>query len=105
MAEDGGQIQTAIEFYQKIKAEPDGVTVKFRKLNGEERIMRCTLDMAVVPMNERPKDVDLGKILSLIQKHSMVHVWDLDKRGWRTVPFDRSEWIETSTNVRFSIKK
>ncbi len=104
MAEEGGILQNAIEFYQKIKSEEE-VTVKFRKLSGEERTMRCTLDFSKIPNQEKPKDVDMGKIFSLVQKHGMVHVWDLDKKGWRTVPFDRSEWIDTPNNVRFRMKK
>jgi len=102
MAEDN-VLSSAIDFYQKIKAE-DEVRIKFRKLSGEERIMRCTLDFSKVPNNKKPKDVNIGKILKLVQDHKMVHVFDLDIGDWRTVPFDRSEWLETDT-ARFRIKK
>jgi len=101
---DDNVLQNAIEFYQKIKAE-DEVTVKFRKINGEERTMRCTLDFSKIPNNQKPKDVNMAKIFKLVQDHGMVHVYDLDKKDWRTVPFARSEWIETSNNVRFRIKQ
>jgi hypothetical protein len=97
-------LQNAIEFYQKIKSE-DEVIVKFRKINGEERTMRCTLDFSKIPDNKKPKDVNMAKIFSLVQKHGMVHVFDLDKKDWRTVPFDRSEWVETQNNIKFKIKK
>jgi hypothetical protein len=97
-------LHNAIQFYQKIKSEEE-VTVKFRKLDGVERIMRCTLDFDKIPASQRPKDVNMAKIFSLVQKHGMVHVWDLDKKDWRTVPFERSEWVETAEKVRFRIKK
>lgn len=103
MAEDS-VLQTAIEFYQKIKSE-DEVTIKFRKLDGSERVMRCTLDFSKVPKNKIPKDVNMAKIFTLVQQHQMVHVFDLDKKDWRTVPFSRSEWLETPDQIRFRIKK
>lgn len=104
MADEGTTLSSAIQFYQKIKSEEE-VTVKFRKLDGTERVMRCTLDFSKIPEGKRPNDVNMAKIFSLVQKHGMVHVFDLDKKDWRTVPFERSEWIETLEKVRFRIKK
>jgi len=105
MANDEAVLKNAIEFYQKIKSEEE-VVVKFRKIDGSERIMRCTLDFDKIPLGERPKDVNMAKIFSLVQKHGMVHVFDLDKRGWRTVPFERSEWVEaTASKIKYRIKK
>jgi len=101
---DDNVLQNAIDFYQKIKGEEE-VTVKFRKIGGAVRIMRCTLDFDKIPDGKKPKDVNMAKIFSLVQKHGMVHVYDLDKKDWRTVPFKTSEWLETSDNTRFKIKK
>jgi len=101
---DDNVLQNAIDFYQKIKGEEE-VTVKFRKINGAVRIMRCTLDFDKIPDNQKPKDVNMAKIFSLVQKHGMVHVYDLDKKDWRTVPFNTSEWVETADKVRFKIKR
>jgi hypothetical protein len=97
-------IDSAIQFFEKIKAE-DEVTVKFRKLDGAERVMRCTLNFSKIPNNQKPKDVNMASIFKLVMQHKMVHVYDLDRKDWRTVPFDRSEWIETKEKVRFRIKK
>lgn len=104
MADEDNVITSAIAFYEKIKAE-DEVTVKFRKLNGAERVMRCTLDFSKIPNNQKPKDVNMASIFKLVTQHKIVHVYDLDKKDWRSVPFDRSEWVETQDNVRFRIKK
>jgi len=102
MADDA--INTAIEFLEKIKSE-DYVHIKFIKTNGEVRTMRCTLDFDKVPPDKRPKDVNLAKILKLLQKNRIVHVYDLDKDDWRSVPFDRSEWLETPERRRFKIRR
>lgn len=100
---DGNIINNAIDFYQKIK-EAKEVSVKFRKQDGSMRIMKCTLDFDKIPNSKRPKDVNMAKILNLIQKYGMIHVYDLDKGDWRTVPFEKSEWVETP-ETRYIIKK
>ena len=97
-------ITTAIQFFEKIRSE-DEVTIKFRKLDGSERVMRCTLNFSKIPASEKPKDVNIAAILKLVNEHKMIHVFDLDKKGWRTVPFNNSEWMETKEKVRFKIRK
>lgn len=97
-------INSAIDFFEKIKAE-DEVTIKFRKVNGAERTMRCTLDFSKIPRNKHPKDVNMAKILKNLMNHGHIHVFDLDKQEWRTVPYDRSEWIEAPGNPRMRIKR
>ena len=101
MADD--VIKNAIEFLEVIRAE-DEVTIKFRKKNNEERIMRCTLNFSKIPKDQHPKDVNLAKILKLINQHKILHVYDLDKKEWRSIPFDRSEWLRT-TEKQYSIRK
>lgn len=96
-------IKTAIDFLQRIRDE-DEVIVKFTKKDGTERIMRCTLNFTKIPDRDKPKDVNMPKILNLLHKHKMIHVFDLQKRAWRTVPFDRAEWLETAEG-RFRIAK
>ncbi len=103
------KIKTALEFYLKVKDERE-VWIRFRKKDNTLRIMNCTLDFNKVPANKKPKDVNLNKILSLVQKHGMMHVFDLEKNDWRTVPFDRVEYIETpiegsSERMRYNIAK
>ncbi|MHA1290076.1 MAG: SH3 beta-barrel fold-containing protein [Candidatus Thorarchaeota archaeon] len=101
MADD--VIKSAVEFLERIKAE-DEVTVKFRKKNNEERIMRCTLNFGKIPKEKHPKDVNLAKILKLIDKHKIIHVYDLDKNDWRSVPFDRTEWLRTAEK-QYAVRK
>ena len=55
--------------------------VTFTKVNGEERVMRCTLHDSVLP--EQP--------ISGIKKkenQETLSVWDLDNDGWRSFRLD-----------------
>ena len=55
--------------------------VTFTKVNGDERVMRCTLHDSVLP--EQP--------ISEIKKkenQDVLPVWDLDNSGWRSFRLD-----------------
>jgi hypothetical protein len=57
------------------------VSVTFTKVNGEERVMRCTLQTDHVP-NASSQNGELvveGKSTS-----NNVSVWDVDANGWRS---------------------
>ena len=95
-------IVSAVQFWQKVYTEKT-VTVKFITKDNRERIMRCTLDFTKIPEKDHPKTVNIEKILKLIQKNKIMHVYDLDKKQWRSVPFDRVEYLETRRK-RFYIK-
>ncbi len=97
-------IDKAVDFLEKIRNE-DFVKLKFTKADGTERIMKCTLNFDKIPKSDQPKKIDLPKILKLINNSSVVHVYDLEKKGWRSVKFDRVEWLEDAENVRFNIKR
>lgn len=96
MAVDSNIINNAIEFWQIIRDEKI-VTVKFqKKTDGTVRIMRCTLDFNRIPKKDHPdKNINLGKILKLMQKSKIIHVYDLDKGGWRSIPFNKAEYLKT----------
>jgi hypothetical protein len=93
-------ISSATEFLDKIRKEKE-VTIKFvKKTTNQERTMKCTLDFNRIPLSDRPKDVNLSKILGLIRKHKILHVYDLEKQGWRSVPFDRVQWMVTPSDSK-----
>lgn len=57
--------------------------VEFTKLNGQHRVMRCTLQEGVVPPYSEKgtkKAPPSGETLA---------VWDLDKSEWRAFRYDR----------------
>jgi len=96
-------INDAVQFWMKIYQEKE-VIIRFIKKDGSVRIMRCTLDFTKIPEYDKPKKVDIDRILKLIRKNKIMHVFDLDQMGWRSVPFDRVEWMDTQ-NQRYVIRK
>lgn len=96
-------ISNAIDFLKRI-SEEDIVTVKFTKKDGTDRIMKCTLNFNRIPKESRPNGVKLIDILKKIQKNKILSVFDLEKMGWRSIPFERTEWLKVD-NRTYSIQK
>jgi hypothetical protein len=65
--------------------------------------MRFTLDFSRIPKKDHPKSVNIPQILKLIQNSGIMHVYDLDKNAWRSVPFQRVDWLEIG-NERYKIR-
>ena len=100
---DSDIIVSAVQFWQKVFTEKT-VSVKFVTKDNRDRIMRCTLDFTKIPEKDHPKTVNIEKILKLIQKNKIMHVYDLDIKGWRSVPFDRVQYLQTKRGKRFYVK-
>jgi len=100
---DSDIIVSAVMFWKKIYDEKD-VIIKFVKKDGSDRTMRCTLDFDKIPRRDHPKKVNIEQILKLIQKNKIMHVYDLEKKGWRSVPFERVDWLDTRDR-RYYVKK
>ncbi len=96
-------ISNAIDFLKKI-SEEDVVTVKFTKKDGTDRVMKCTLNFERIPKELRPKGVKLIDILKKIQKSKILSVFDLEKMGWRSIPFERTDWLKVD-NRMYSVQK
>jgi hypothetical protein len=62
------------------------VNVTFRKLDGTDRLMHCTLHESFLPMKE-VKEVDDTKAPRKKSTES-VAVWDIDKSEWRAFRLD-----------------
>jgi len=58
-------------------------TVTFTKANGEERIMRCTLQESYLP-----KKTGLEEAVAGNGPTDSLAVWDLDKDAWRSFRYD-----------------
>ena len=56
------------------------VTVTFTKVNGDERIMTCTLRSEHIP--NAPKTN--GEVVIKESKNNTVSVWDVNAQGWRS---------------------
>jgi hypothetical protein len=87
------RITTALDFWQRIYDEKVA-TVKFVKKDGTIRIMKFTLDFARIPRDKHPKKVDLVQIMKRMNEKGIIHVFDLEKQNWRSVPFETVDWVE-----------
>lgn len=58
-------------------------TVTFTKQNGEERVMRCTLQDSILP-----EQVDLEEAVQKKGPTESLAVWDMDKNAWRSFRYD-----------------
>ena len=59
--------------------------VKFIKVNGEERLMRCTLKEDMLP-EPVASDAEINR--NRAPNDSVQVVWDLDKKAWRSFRID-----------------
>jgi len=57
------------------------VTVTFTKVDGAERVMRCTIAPYLIPENKRPKHS--GEILTEVPGDVM-RVFDVEQDDWRS---------------------
>lgn len=55
--------------------------VTFTKVNGDERVMRCTLHDSVLP------EQNISEIKKK-ENQDVLSVWDLDNSGWRSFRLD-----------------
>ena len=101
-------ITNVIEFLEKLRKSSEAV-IKFEKKDKSKRVMHCTLDFSKIPQWDKPKTVDVVKILKNAHKNGILRVYDLEKRGWRSVNFRKTEWLETTDeetgeSMRYKIK-
>lgn len=70
------------------------VKVKFVKKDGSDRIMDCTLDFNKIPVEHYPKSTTAAK--TEVEREELplnLRVYDLEKRGWRSIPLFNLEWV------------
>lgn len=57
--------------------------IRFTKVDGTERVLKCTLQPSVLPIVEEVE----GKI-SKPENPNTLSVWDLENNGWRSFKID-----------------
>lgn len=72
-------IMTHEEYTEKLKRGVFEVT--FNKINGEQRIMNCTLHPRVLPKATKEDAMSQTKVRELNEE--VVSVWDVKAEGWR----------------------
>lgn len=78
-------------------------TIAFnKKTDGSLRIMRCTLSQKLIPAADMPKHFDPKKFLADITG-GRLRVYDLEKRGWRTIPISELHYIRDDAGKSYTI--
>lgn len=68
------------------------VEVTFTKLDGDERVMTCTLQESYLPSANKEDKLSQTKIRNLEEK--TIVVWDTKAQGWRSFRYDRVKKVE-----------
>lgn len=58
------------------------INIKFRKIDGTERLMKCTLLEHYI----KPLDKKTDKVKK--ENEGLLSVWDVEKEGWRSFRVD-----------------
>lgn len=56
--------------------------VEFEKVNGDKRVMTCTLQESVLPPAKKDDPITQKKVREVNQE--VVSVWDTNAEGWRS---------------------
>lgn len=72
--------------------EQNAVVVDFTKLNGDKRVMTCTLREDIKP--RATKDDTMSQKAVREVSDAVVSVWDVNARGWRSFRYDRINSVE-----------
>jgi hypothetical protein len=67
------------------------VEVTFTKLNGDRRVMTCTLMPDRLPPAKAEDPLSLKKIREI--NEAVISVWDVNAAGWRSFRLDRVESV------------
>ena len=62
------------------------VVVTFTKVNGDKRVMTCTLNEAVLPPAKKDEPLTQKKVRAI--NPEVCSVWDVNAQGWRSFRWD-----------------
>ena len=68
------------------------VEVTFTKLNGDERVMPCTLKEDMLPPAKKDEPLTQKKVREISDK--VVAVWAIESKGFRSFRYDRVKAIK-----------
>jgi hypothetical protein len=61
--------------------------VTFTKVNGDERVMTCTLQEGIVPKAVKDEPITQKAVRAV--NPEVIPVWDINAEGWRSFRVDR----------------
>ena len=67
--------------------EQNALVVDFTKLNGDKRVMTCTLREDMKPHATKDDTMSQKKVREI--SDAVVSVWDVNAKGWRSFRYDR----------------
>jgi hypothetical protein len=71
----------------KALLEQNVVVVDFTKLNGDKRVMTCTLREDIKPRATKTDTMSQKKVREV--SDAVVGVWDVNAKGWRSFRYER----------------
>lgn len=72
--------------------EQNVLTVDFLKLNGDKRVMTCTLRKDIKPPATKTDTMSQKKVREV--SDATVSVWDVNAKGWRSFRYDRVNAVD-----------
>jgi hypothetical protein len=72
--------------------EQNVLTVDFTKLDGDKRVMTCTLREDIKPPATKTDAMSQKKVREV--SDAVVSVWDVNAKGWRSFRYDRINSVE-----------
>ena len=78
----------------KMLLEQNVLVVDFTKLNGDKRVMTCTLVESYLPPAKKDDPLSQKKVREI--NTEAISVWDVNANGWRSFRLDRVTNISTA---------
>ena len=79
--------------------------IRFRKKDKTLRLMKCTLNEKDIPKSKLPKNTNIKNVVKNINENKIIHVFDIEKNDWRSLPINRIEEIgDGNVSFRYNIK-
>ena len=72
--------------------EQNVVVVDFTKLNGDRRVMTCTLREDMKPRATKDDAMSQKKVREV--SNAVVSVWDVNAKGWRSFRYERINAVD-----------
>jgi len=72
--------------------EQNVLVVDFTKLNGDKRVMTCTLREDMKPKATKTDPISQKKVREI--SDAVVSVWDVNAKGWRSFRYERVNKVD-----------
>ena len=86
------QLDKFKEVTKKYLHEEDQVLVTFKKKDGTDRVMKCSLKSGIVPPATKEDPASQKKVRTISDEVCVVY--DVEKEGWRSFRWDSVQLVE-----------